>query len=245
MASELAGLDVGGMASTAASGLYTGTMWSIFIIFLAVIIGGLVYYLLFNIKVRLRVRTSTYDYIIDDKGRLAKDKDGIECLRLLRYKIKNLPSPPPEAISLTKKGHRVLEIEIDESGGARFIIKNKLTRQFEPFNTNDREFYVNEVRKAQLKKKLTLSELILQLAPLTAIVIIFVLALIYWGDVMQPAIQFGESNKDIAATQAETVAMLKEIIKKEQVIRDEEAEGVSDEKLNAPPPAESEEEVIS
>ena len=178
------------------------------------------YRLSFKIKVRLRLVNNTYDQIKDTIGKIVKDKDGIKKLVYLKkmFKKEYLPLPPTEAISLDMRGKKCVEIEIVEKGQARYIIKDTVDSQFKPFDTNDRIFLINEFKKSELRKKKTMSELILGLAPLFAIVIIIALLLAFWGDVVKPFNDMGNTMSGITAKQAEITSMLKEIIKKEQII---------------------------
>lgn len=207
-------------ASTAAPKIMNGLLYSVVGIVVMLILAYFVYRSMFVVRVRLRVLTSSYDKIIDTVGRFRKDKDGVEGLEIWRYKLKRLPLPPPEALGITGTGKYAVEIEIDDSGSARYIAIEKNKRKYEPFDTNDQLFYLNEMRKAAQRKKMALSEILLQLAPITAVIIIFVISLVYWGEVMQPAIDFGKDNAKIATTQKETVEILRDIMRKEQLIRD-------------------------
>lgn len=191
------------------------------------VLGGgiflVVYLFVYNIKVRVREKTSTYDAIIDKRGRIARDReDGIDKLHIFQYKVKRTPCPPPEAIGLTKKGKQVLELEVNQDGFVRYIVKNTALGRFEAWNSNDQLFYINEQKKADARKKKTLGEILLQIAPLMAIVIMFVCLLIFWNDVMSPftsRMNAAEQNYlEISENFLQTSTMLKEIIKQEQVI---------------------------
>jgi len=202
----------------------------------------LVYFLVYNIKVRIRIKTQSYDYILDKRGRLAVDKtDGVNKLHIFKFRVKRMPAPPQEAIGLTKRGKQVIEVEVDEEGLSRYIIKNSESKRFQSWNSNDQLFYINEQKKADVRKKKTLSELILQLAPIFAITIMFVCLLLFWKDVMQPFTSRMDASEqfqlDISEKQLEITTMLKEIIKQEQIISTVEGAQTTQAEVTTPPPA--------
>lgn len=69
-----------------------------------------------------------------------------------------------------------------------------------------------------------MTDMILKIAPIAAVLIIFIITLVYWGDIMEPAIKQGQLNRDMIGMQREIVDDLKEIIKAEQIIRSREVE---------------------
>lgn len=214
--------------------------------FLALIFGGsmyfVVYYWVYNIKVRVRIKTQSYDNILDKRGRLAVDRtDGINKLHIFRFKIKRMPAPPPEAIGLTTKGKLVVEIEADEEGLTRYIVKDSESKRFKSWNSNDQLFYIGEQKKADIRKKKTLSDIIMQLAPIFAITIMFVCLLLFWKDVMEPFTSRMDASEqfqlDISETQLDITTMLKEIIKQEQIISTVEGAQIVPVEINPSPAA--------
>jgi len=220
----------------------TVMLWFLFGSVAATGIFFIVYFFVYNIKVRVRIKTQSYDYVLDKRGRLAKDReDGVNKLHIFMFKVKRMPAPPQEAVGISKKGKQVIEVEVNEEGLSRYIIKNTATKRFEAWNSNDQQFYINEQKKADARKKKTLADIILQLAPIFAITIMFVCLLIFWKDVMQPFTSRMDASEafqlEISEKQLEITTMLKEIIKQEQIISTVEGELITVGDVQTPPPA--------
>lgn len=219
-------VDVAQVASNTASSITTFLLW--FFIIAAVI--GLLLFILwyssYNVRVRLRFRTSTSDLIRDVKGKIIKGRDGIERLFYIdkAFKIKRVPPPPPDAVSLNEKGKRFVELEMSDEGGTRYIIKDREDHRFHPFSSNDRMFYINELKKAEERKKKTLGELVLMLTPFVVLLIILAMVFGFWDQITEPSIRAMNTMNSITANQAEITESLKEIIKHEQIIREESGE---------------------
>jgi len=212
--------------STALNVMDTTSLIFIWVLILGLVCGIILfvfYWFSFNIKTRLRYLTSTFDQIIDTKSKQYKDKEGNEkiLIRLSLFKRQCMPLPPAKAIGLSKNGKRCFDIEVSDDGNWRYIVKETSTQQFKPFNTNDRVFHINEFDKRQSRKKRTFSELILALAPMLSIIIILGLLLGFWGDVVKPFTEAQHTTLQITNEQKEITMLLKEIIKKEQIISSE------------------------
>lgn len=180
----------------------------------------------FKVNVRLRKKTSTFDQLKDTKGKIYRDRDGVDKLvyRLGLFKRQAMPLPPPDAISLDMKGKKCVEIEASEDGGLRYIIKDTTTHKFKPYDTNDRTFHINEHdKRLERKSKKTWMQIVADAVPFIALIVILALVIFGWGEIVAPFERVGAQTGAIAAEQKEITIMLKEIIKQEQVIRGEEA----------------------
>jgi len=203
----------------AASSLYSLVIWGGFTLLVGGLVSFIVYYFTFNWVSTLRYKTDTYDVIIFTRGKLKRGKNKITkfvslqggILSMLKHKVV-APAPPAEAIGLTSRGKRCVELEVDGVGDTRYIVKQSGETVFAPVDTDDREFYVNELKEAEERKKKTLMELIPIIAPLAVILIIFIMALVYWEDVMRPAMAYADSNIKVAEMQKETTQNQREII---------------------------------
>lgn len=221
--------DYAAIAMQSATGFYSGFILLVWALLAAAIVGFIIYFFTFNVRVRLRTITGSNDLIKDYRGKLTKDSEGTEFLKLFLHSLK-MPPPPPEAVSLTSNGKIALDVEYSKDGGSRYLSRSKELHTFKPFNTNNRIFYANEIRKAVERKQKTFGELLMALAPAGVVIIIFALALIYWGDVMQPNLDFQQTALQQQKEVTEGLRIIKEILQKEQIIRDQEVIG-----LNAPP----------
>lgn len=176
---------------------------------------------------RIRKLTNNRVIIYDIKARIGKDQDGIDIwfIKGKGFRTK-LPVPPPNAIEINDKGRFCVEAYYTEDGSFVFLkntdiddAKSGDIEGFEPLTTNQRSFMVDQARKAQLDRGFDWKQNIPIIASGLVLIIIFVLALSFWGDVMQPVMDFSETQADIAKQQSDTIAKLQEIIQDKQVMQ--------------------------
>lgn len=214
----------GSAAADFGSSFMQGLYYMMFVLILVAILGFIAYRLSFKCKVRLRYLTNSFDKVKDVPGKLAVDRhDGIEKLFVLHKGFKKLvlPAPPSDAISLNMKGKDCFEIEIPPDGTPRYIVKDTNERTYAPFNSNDRVFYLNEIEKIESRRKKSIHDLISAAIPYIFILIVFIGLIAFWGDIVEPFNRAGETNLAIMQENAKITGMLKEIIKKEQVVSGE------------------------
>jgi hypothetical protein len=230
--------NLGNSAASFGSSFVTGLYYAIFVVLILAILGLFAWRISFKAKVRLRYLTDSFDKIKDTKGKLIDDRsDGVKKLKVLikGFKTINLPAPPTEAISLTNKGKDCFEIEIPSDGNPRYIIKEKNTRSYKSFDSNDRVFYLNEHEKMVARKSKSIHDVITAALPYLFILILFIGLIAFWGDIVEPFNQAGETNLAIMKENAEITKHLKEIIKQEQVL-DGEIEILSSIRNSSRPP---------
>jgi hypothetical protein len=201
-----------------------GTLDFLFYAFIFLIVIALIAFFVWNasfkVNVRLRKKTSTFDRLSDTKGKFVRGKDGVKKLayKINLFKLDYHTLPSSEAIGLNAKGKTCLELEITEEGTKRYIVKESEGMSYKPIDTNDQIFMVNEMEKRLKRQKKSLAELIQYLAPFITIIIIVGLLFGFWGEIVQPFNDAGNTNLAIAKEQKEITEMLKEIIKQEQVL---------------------------
>lgn len=211
-------------ASDFGANFMQGLYYALIGLIIAFVFGLLVYRLTFKSKVRIRYLTDTFDKIKDVPGKLVLDKkDGVKKLFVLvkLFKKVALPAPPPEAVSLNFKGKDCFEVEWPSNGTPRYIVKNKSDRQFKPFDSNDRIFYLNEHEKIQSRRTKTIHDLVAMAMPYIFVLILVISIVAFWGDIVEPFNRAGETNLAIQKENAKITGMLKEIIKKEQLVSGE------------------------
>lgn len=167
---------------------------------IAVLVLFFVFYMGFNIIVVLRTKTNTFDLVTYTRGKIITDEAGVEYLKVFNKKIR-MPAPRPEAISLNRKGKRIVEIELSPEGATRYVVKDMTTGDFKSLNTNDKLFIASGMLTAENRKKKRLSELIMQVAMWSVPMICLVLLLVYWQDVIQPAKEVSLLNAQITKDQ--------------------------------------------
>ena len=222
----LGGFDAASMATQAASSLGTVILWLLLVV-LILAIAGLGWYLsTFKHKVRVRKIVKGRTITIDDKARETKDKDGAIWWVFLKTKIKTL-SPPDEAVDISKRGKLITEGYLIKDG--RFIWRVDTLKEDEIikatdsvrgdhklFTSEERALYAKEIRDSEKYKKKSISDLLVAAAPYIAIIMIFALFLIFFGEVVAPSKELGEMIKGTVSDQRETVTILRDIIQNRQ-----------------------------
>lgn len=165
------------------------------------------FYSLHNIVVVIRTKTNSFDIVTYTRGRLFKDVTGVEYLKVWNRSLK-LPAPTPEALSITSKGKKIVEIEVSTEGASRYIIKELSSGNFKTLNTNDKLFLASEFAVADNRKKKKFSEIVMQVAMWTVPIICLVLLLVYWEDVVQPAKEVALLNQQIVHDQQRILSSL-------------------------------------
>lgn len=195
------------------------------IIILLVIIITIFILLQYKHHFRVRELTGGKTRIIDDKAKEVKDKTGVLKWRLFKRKH-NVPVPPADAIHLTKKGKYSVEAYYTQTGEYKYVIDEGINPEtlsnFKPLDTQDREFYANEMQKAEQYKKKKWTDYILPLSGVMVIMMVFILMLVFWEDIAKPGIQITATASGIAETQAETVKIMRDIIQNRQTVEDVE-----------------------
>jgi len=191
----------------------------------------------FNITVRLRYKTNSYDKVRDTKGKYIEDKDGVEKLivRLGIFKRKNLPMPPDKGISLSSKGKDNVEVEVSTNGAWRYMIRETSDPKFKPYDTNDRVFHINEHdKRLERKSKKTLMQVVADAVPFIALIVILALVIFGWGEVVAPFEKIGNQQAGLLKEVKAIAQIQKETLREEQIVRGNEAP--IKKVVNQPPP---------
>lgn len=224
----LDGVDIGGMASSAVGGLATVILWLLLIIGIAGIVGLVLYLMSFKHKVRVRKIVKGRTIIIDDKAKIIKGKDGEFWWRFLKTKLK-VTSPPDEAVDIGKKGKLVTEGYLIKDG--RFIWRTDTLKEEEIFEAVDsvkgdhklftseeRALYAKELKDSEAYKKKKISDLLVAAAPYIAIIMIFALFLIFFGEVINPIQELGRHVQSSLETQRETMVIVRDILQNRETM---------------------------
>ena len=220
------GIDIGGLASSAASGAYTVVMTVIIIALIAGIIGIIVYIMSFKHVVHIKVMTKKGFFYRKDKAKEITE-DGVKFWKLFRMK-EIVTIPPPEATHITEKGRYVAEAYYSEETGfiwaadtvTRESFKNRIEEDvtelingrevkrrviknvFQPFTTQERALQAARVTRAAMRKKKSLLDIIAQLAVPAALIILVVCVLIFWEDIAKPVKEIAQVNVKISSENA-------------------------------------------
>jgi len=200
---------------------------TIIIIFVALIIVSLVgFFIIMELKHKIRVTikelTNNRKVIRQYRAREYIDKDKVLWWRLAGEKIKerkNIPVPPESAIEIDNKGRKYSEgyrtttgeiIWIKDNENSNDLLnKKEIISKTQPITTNQRMLYLNNIRKAEDRNKnKDWKEMVLQLAPLGALVMVIICLMIFWGDLAQPAINVQNTKAQQLEIQQQTVQLL-------------------------------------
>lgn len=218
----LGGFNAANMAGSAVDGFVTVILWLLVILLIGAIIGLGWYLSTFKNKVRIRKIVKGRTIVIDDKARERKDKDGAIWWVFLKTKIKTL-SPPDECIDISRKGKVVTEGYLISDG--RFIWRTDTLKEEEIalaadsvkgdhklYTSEERALYAKEIRDSEKYKKKNITDLLVAAAPYIAIIMIFALFLIFFGEVVTPSRELGEIIRGTVGDQKEMVTILRDIV---------------------------------
>jgi hypothetical protein len=223
-------VNVGGLASSAASSLVDVIFWLLLIlIVIGALIGG-VWFFSFKHRVRVRkVLKSGRSLIIDDKARQFKDKNGAVWWKLLKTNVK-VAEPPVEALEVNSKGKIYAEAYLVRDGVLVWknndfdyakLVDNKadfVNSGYDALTSEERALYASEHRDAETHKKKKISELLAVAAPYIAIIMIFALFLIFFSEVVAPAKEMSELIRASNADFKEAMSILRDVVQDRQTM---------------------------
>ena len=210
--------------------------WILFFVVLIMLIGAVPFttIMLYNIKVVLRYKTNSFDFITYGLAKIKRGKDEVEHLKVL-WKNISLPSPPSEAISLTKGGNKVVEIEVSQDGSARYMVKDRESGEFKSLTTNDRLFLANQMVTAQERKKVQWTELAQTVAVGLTLIILVMGSLALAPNVLDKfSTVMDKANQILAKEEQLLTAINQRLILTDEDIRNSQVV-LSDESEVAPP----------
>lgn len=170
-----------------------------------------------------------------------------------------LPCPPDEAIEIDIKGRRIIEayqtstneyiylkdnsklVEIPKEildnpdpydkykKTKEWKEKNNVISAYEPITANQRMFFIGQIRKAHEKKQKTIMDLIRDIAPLMALIIIVVCFMLFFGKAVQPMIDVGGQ---MVALQEKNIEYVKEVRMLKQDVQQIKAEIIKQNEQN-------------
>jgi len=165
------------------------------------------------------------DIVIHDKAR-EKVIDGVKYWQLMKERDKELkiiPVPPREAIDITKKGKKIIEVFRTSEGNYEFIkISSKNLNVAEPLTSKQRMILMNNFRKSQERKGFNIREHIPTMMALGSFVLILAILVFGWSEIMKPVVDVSHDRTTQLQYQKETMEILKEIKLGIQTIKGEE-----------------------
>lgn len=163
------------------------------------------------------------DLLIVDKAR-DYVKEGVKYWRLHKEKDKELrlmPIPDSQYIDITQKGKKVAEAVRSPEGNYEYIqIDSKDIKVKQPLTSKQRMILMNNFRKAQERKGFTWKEHIPMITSISALVIIVISLMIFWGDIAAPVLEARRLGAAEQVRELEMLNILKEIKLNQQTIGD-------------------------
>jgi len=173
----------------------------------------------FKYRVRVREIVNGRKIIFDDRARLV-EKDGLKYWKLM--KLKDLiPIPPADVIDIDTKGRRLVEVYRTEKDEHFWIKDNIEVKEFEPITTEERDFLINNIQRAEKRRGKKWTEQLPMIAGVTALVLIVVCLLIFYKDMAQPLLDMGDKYNQNQEVQLQIVQTLERIDKQIQVLGSE------------------------
>jgi len=179
----------------------------------------------YNISVTVRHLKGGKIVIGHDKGKVVKDRKGVEKIKLLKtpkmFRSERIAIPPDEVIYPTSKGKDHFDVYRTKNGQYYFtkdngtdngikIPEDGVTEDFEAMNTMDRDFYATEWEEAEKYKKKSWMEVANAIAPWFIIFLMFTVLIVNWDSIAKPAL---ESQQESLKMQKENTKLVMEIQK--------------------------------
>lgn len=222
--------DVGGIANSFMDSVSGAASYMIWIIIAAVVVFAVMYIFSFRHVVSVRILTKNGNSLpLRDKAREVK-VDGATYWQLLKRRHV-IPVPPASAlIPLSTKGKPKFYTEFswsEETGyvsleydvttnnfGEKVVITQHgkvIDDAFQPFTTPQRSLLVNQLRKAENRRKKDVWDRLSQLATPLVLAMLFICVLVFWEDVAKPGKEIAALNVQMQEQNLEMIAQLNEI----------------------------------
>lgn len=187
------------------------SLYGMIVILIALLVGIVINERKYNFYVRVRELTGTKTLVKDVKGKIIKKKGQPETLFIKKFKD-HLQVPPFDAIDITAKGKKVVEVYKigekqyryliddnknfnvkqpvfdDETGETSYELEDNVKElKFRIFNSDDKEFLVNQYRIALERRGFKWQEHIPMITSGIVLVTVFVVALAFYPEIIEKA----------------------------------------------------------
>lgn len=154
-------------------------------------------------------RTQTDDLIwIIDKNKVINPPDDL------------YNNPPLDITAMTDEYLRDKELkEWEKNMWKGWVLENNVIQAFQPFTTNQRSIYVNNLKKAESRKGESTMDKILKLVYPAVILIAIAILVFGYGEIAQPVITANSQMIEMKQIDAQMLVLLKEIELKVQSIK--------------------------
>jgi len=164
---------------------------------------------------------------IDNKGKLCAECYVTETGEIIWIKDEWREANIPDDIKALKNA----DADLYKAKFAAWVKENNVIEALEPMTTPQRAEIARQIAKKEARKKRNMFDLIRDIAPIIAIVMMITLLLVFWGSIAEPALAQGRQNAAITETQDRILKTmngmlveLKQIIKQKQLVTGEDIE---------------------
>jgi len=149
----------------------------------------------YNITVVVKETTAGGTITKLDKARLYVDKNKNIWWRLLREKnkeLKKVPIPKDSQVGIAEKGRKIATLIRDEHGTPVWEDVRKINmgeeKDRQPLTSQQRALLIDEISRAEVKKGKSWKENIIPIVGISALVVIVLALLIFYGEIARPVI---------------------------------------------------------
>lgn len=181
--------------------IYTAIIAMLFLAVIVLVIALVLYKRSFKYIVLVKDLVSGGALVALDTGKDIK-KGGVYKFKFWKLR-RETSSPQPHQISTTKDGRKFVMCAINHNGEITWITPQLLTEEergivySESMDAVERESFIQEAEENAQRVKKTFHDWIVPVTSITALLVIVVCMMVFWGNIVGPSIQVNE--KSIAA----------------------------------------------
>jgi len=135
----------------------------------------------------------------------------------------DLPLPPAEAIDISEKGKKIVEVYHTEQGEFHFVKDNHEVHEIAPLPTEQRQMVINSIIAAQQRKNKKWQDQLIPIVAISALVLMVVCLMVFWENMAEPLLVMADKQQTFVDTQKEIVDVLQDIKMNVQTIKGTDA----------------------
>lgn len=166
---------------------------------IAAMVGGLlfgcIYLLSFKRNIRVYMKTNAGWTHVDTKAREFRTKEGVTKWRFLKWIKFSYPAPSNEMINLDINGKLSAECIREVNGHVTFVKRDLSGNSPTVLSGEAISMTVNELRRAEDYKKKSLGDIVANALPYVVLAMILIIFMVFFNDVVQPSIDYGNQLK--------------------------------------------------
>jgi len=160
------------------------------------------------IEVTIKGKKFVEFYRNDDGTILYIKDDGI----IKPFPVDIISKVPKKLLEIENSKARQESIEAwKKKALANWKEKNKVTSTYQPLTTHHRALLIENYKQAHARRQRSWKENIPNIVAISALVLIIIALMVFWGDIAKPALDGQQLQKGTVQLQKETIELLKEI----------------------------------